>query len=195
MAERNGHYEQQAAGGPAAGDGKTRRRVLAGVAGVLGVAAAEVAGTAGPAQANNGNPVLQGTDNGYPTKRTAVFTPNNNEVGILADPSQSGKGSLGVYGIGQDAGVRGDGGSGAGFGVIGAGSSSSGVLTVPAGKSSATQTGVALTVASLLLATVQQNLSGVSVRAAVPNVTGSKFTVYLSKAPSVNTKVAWFLVN
>ena len=71
----------------------------------------------------------------------------------------------------------------------------SGVLTVAAGKSSATVTGVALSSASLVLATLQQNLSGVYVRAAVPNTTGSSFTVYLSKAPSASAKVAWFVVN
>ena len=54
---------------------------------------------------------------------------------------------------------------------------------------------MALTSASLVLATLQQNLSGVYVRAAVPNVTGSSFTVYLSKAPTTSTKVAWFVVN
>jgi hypothetical protein len=99
---------------------RTRRRLLAGAAGVLGVAAVEVAGRAAPAQADTGNPVLQGIDNGYPTHRTAVFTPNNTEVGILADPNSSGKGSLGVYGIGQDTGVLGE-GSGSGTGVQGFG--------------------------------------------------------------------------
>ena len=71
----------------------------------------------------------------------------------------------------------------------------SGRLTISAGKASATQTGIFLTAASLVLATVQQNLSGVYVRAAVPNVAGDSFTVYLSKAPSVSAKVAWFVVN
>jgi hypothetical protein len=35
----------------------------------------------------------------------------------------------------------------------------------------------------------------VYVTAAVPNVTGSSFTVYLSKAVTAATKVAWFVVN
>jgi hypothetical protein len=56
-------------------------------------------------------------------------------------------------------------------------------------------TGVALTAASLVLATLQQNLSGVYVRSAVPNVAGSSFTINLSKAPSASAKVAWFVVN
>ena len=73
--------------------------------------------------------------------------------------------------------------------------SRSGVLTIAAGKSSGTVTGVALTAASLVLATVQQNLPGVYVRAAVPNVTGSSVTINLSKAPTASAKVAWFIVN
>jgi hypothetical protein len=73
--------------------------------------------------------------------------------------------------------------------------SRSGVLTIAAGKSSGTVTGVTLTAASLVLATVQQNLSGVNVRAAVLNVTGSSVTINLSKAPSASAKVAWFIVN
>ena len=54
---------------------------------------------------------------------------------------------------------------------------------------------MALATASLVLATVQQNLSGVYVRAAVPNIAAGSFTVYLSKAPSATAKVAWFVVN
>ncbi|HEX9542105.1 MAG TPA: hypothetical protein VGA04_28575 [Streptosporangiaceae bacterium] len=42
---------------------------------------------------------------------------------------------------------------------------------------------------------MQQNVAGVWVRAAVPNVSGSSFTVYLSKAVSASTKVGWFVVN
>ena len=64
-----------------------------------------------------------------------------------------------------------------------------------AGSSSGTVTGVALGAASLVLATLQQNLSGVYVRSAVPNVPGSSFTIHLSKAVSASAKVAWFVVN
>jgi hypothetical protein len=73
--------------------------------------------------------------------------------------------------------------------------SRSGVVTVAAGKSSVTQTAVALTSASLVLATLQQNLSGVYVRAAVPNIAGKSFTVYLNKTVTAPAKVAWFIVN
>jgi len=54
---------------------------------------------------------------------------------------------------------------------------------------------VALTTASLVLATLQDNRAGIFVQAAVPNISGSSFTIHLSKAVSANTKVAWFVVN
>lgn len=73
--------------------------------------------------------------------------------------------------------------------------SRSALLTIAAGTSSATQTGVALTPASLVLATLQQDHAGVWVRSAVPNAAGSSFTVHLSKAPPAGTSVAWFVVN
>ena len=73
--------------------------------------------------------------------------------------------------------------------------SRSGVLTVAAGSSSATKTGVALTSASLVLATLQQDRAGVWVRSAVPNVAARSFSVHLSKAVAAITKVAWFVVN
>jgi len=72
--------------------------------------------------------------------------------------------------------------------------SRSGVLTIPAGKSSATQAGVALTSASLVLATMQQDRTGIYVRSAVPNVTGSSFTIHPNKSVSASTSVAWFVV-
>ena len=85
-----------------------------------------------------------------------------------------------MYGIGSTSGVLGEGGASGAAGVIGTGGGNA---------------GVALTAASLVLATVQQNLSGLYVRAAVPNITASSFTVYLSKTASASTQVAWFVVN
>jgi hypothetical protein len=73
--------------------------------------------------------------------------------------------------------------------------SRSGVLTIAAGSSTVTKTGVALTAASMVLATLQQDVAGVWVRSAVPSVTAKSFTVHLSKAVSAKTKVAWFVVN
>jgi hypothetical protein len=73
--------------------------------------------------------------------------------------------------------------------------SRSGVVTVAAGSSKVTKTGVALTAASLVLATLQQDVPGVWVRSAVPNSAGSSFTVHLNKAAPASTKIAWFVVN
>jgi len=49
---------------------------------------------------------------------------------------------------------------------------------------------VALTSASLVLATMQQDRAGVYVRSAVPNATASSFTIHLSKAVTASTSVA-----
>lgn len=268
------------------GEGRRGRRdVLAGAVGAVGVIAAEAVMKATPAQAADGDPVLQGRDNGPATGRTMVFTANNSEFASLADPNSS-KGSVGVYGHGGAAGVVGEGafsnspgvigiglnngdgvygiGGSLGSGVFGEGGPSggpgvfgvaknggpgvqgaaqangdgvmgqatsgngvhgraitstgtgvlaentaggtalevagpavfsrSGVLTISAGKSTVTKTGVTLTAASLVLATLQQSRAGIFVQAAVPDVSHSSFTIHLNKAVSVNTKVAWFVV-
>ena len=52
-----------------------------------------------------------------------------------------------------------------------------------------------LTGSSLILATLQQNQSGVWVQSAVPDVAGNSFTVHLNKAVTASTTVAWFTVN
>src|SRR6516165_8404624 len=85
----------------------SRRGLLAGAAGALGALAAESVVTAQPAQAALTNPpVLLGADNSGATRRTGIFTTGNNEWAQLADPNTSGLGSQGVYGAGQDTGVR-----------------------------------------------------------------------------------------
>jgi hypothetical protein len=120
---------------------------------------------------------------------------------------QGSGGGIGVQGIASGAGgigVDGRSVSASGAGVLAentaggdalvvsgtAAFSRSGVLTVAAGKSSATQTGVALTSASLVLATLQQDRPGVWVRSAVPKLTASSFTVHLSKAAPART-IPW----
>jgi hypothetical protein len=99
---------------------RIRRRVLTGEAAVRG-AAAEVAGSAVPAQASNGDPVLQGIDNAGAGRRTAVFTSSGDEFGVLAGPDSSGKGPVGVCGLGQDSGLPGFGRTGAGVTGLGGG--------------------------------------------------------------------------
>jgi hypothetical protein len=85
------------------------------------VIAAETIAKATPAQAAIGDPVLQGTGNGPATSRTRVFTASNAEFASLAGPNTSGKGSLGVYGHGQAAGVLGEAAGTFGIGVSGTG--------------------------------------------------------------------------
>ena len=106
------------------GPRRRRRELLAGAVGALGLIAAETVAGATPAQAANGDPVLQGSNNGPATSRTMVFTANNTEFASLADPNTSSKGSLGLYGHGQDIGVLGD---STGTGVQGNGGSNHGV--------------------------------------------------------------------
>jgi hypothetical protein len=45
------------------------------------------------------------------------------------------------------------------------------------------------------LATIQKHLAGFQIEAAVPNVSGSKLTIYFNKPAPAATSVAWFVVN
>ena len=117
----------------------------------------------------------------------------------------------GVYG-------RGDAGGTAGLGVVGYsaagtvvfGQSSTGIairargkvafdrsgkLTIQAGRSYVTKTAIPLTTASMIFATLQQNVAGVYVQAAVANPAASSFTIYLNKVVAANTVVAWFVLS
>ena len=119
-------------GGRPAGTGtrRSRRGVLAGAAGALAVVAAETATRVTPAQAANGDPVVQGADNGPTTSRTMVFTTKNEQFASLCDFGSHGKGSIGVFGHGFDAGVYGE---SDGIGVQGASFNSMGVSGVGGG--------------------------------------------------------------
>jgi hypothetical protein len=72
----------------------------------------------------------------------------------------------------------------------------SGTVTVAAGQKTASATGIALTSASLVLATVQGNVPGCYVQG-VTTVTGSSgsLTIHLSKSAPVTIKVAWFILS
>lgn len=72
----------------------------------------------------------------------------------------------------------------------------SGIVSIAAGKTSATVSGVPMTSASLVLATVQNN-AGVSVAFATPSVSAHSLMISLNKAVPVGktAKVAWFVVN
>jgi hypothetical protein len=111
---------------------------------------------------------------------------------------------VGVSGSGGSAGVKGT--SSAGIGVLASGQtalsvqgpavfSRSGTLTIAAGSKSATKTGVALTAASLVLVTAQNDAPGAVVRSAVPNAAAASFTVHLAKAITKPVTLGWFIVN
>lgn len=57
------------------------------------------------------------------------------------------------------------------------------LVTVPGG----------LTATSHVLATLQTNTGTVAVRAAVPNTSTGKITIYFTASAPVGTKVAWFV--
>ena len=129
-----------------------------------------------------------------------VAIPGTNGDGVhgLADGHGTGvKGSAGSPVIGQGVGVTAEHTSGGtALRVIGSAVfSRSGTLTIKAGHSAITQTGVALTAASLIFVTLQNHVPGVYVQSAVPDALKGSFTVHLSSAAPVATTVAWFIVN
>lgn len=73
--------------------------------------------------------------------------------------------------------------------------SRSGRLVVPAGSTAATQTGISLDSTSLVLAVLQKRRGDTHVVAAVPEATSGSFTVFLNRAVTRDTEVAWFVVN
>jgi hypothetical protein len=122
-----------------------------------------------------------------------------------------GTGGSGTGAFGEGAtGVHGNGTSATGVGILAentaggtalhvngtASFTRSGTVTVSPGHSSTTNTGIALTSASLVLATIQGNVAGLYVQGVtmVAGPSGS-FTIHLSKSAPANTKVAWFVVN
>jgi hypothetical protein len=124
----------------------------------------------------------------------------SNGDGVQGVAAGSGTGVVGVAGapaIGEGVGVTAEHTSGGtALQVIGTSVfSRSGTLTIKAGASSITLTGVALAAASLILATLQNNVPGVYVQSAVPDVSEGSFTIYLSEAVTASTTVAWFIVN
>jgi hypothetical protein len=71
----------------------------------------------------------------------------------------------------------------------------SGKIVVQAGNDRVTKFDVRLLAGSIVLVTSQQNRDGVFVQAAVPNVTGDRFTVFLNKPVTRNTTFAWVVIN
>jgi hypothetical protein len=163
--------------------------------GVVGIGGASVGdGVEGKATASGRSGVWahhEGANSGYGLRATATVG-----VGVLASGSLYGvngsattAGGTGIYASNTQSG-------GYGLRVSGkAGFSRSGVLTLAANATSITKTGVPLTSASYVLATLQTNTAGLFIQGAVPNPAGSSITIYFSKAAPIGTKVAWFVVN
>jgi hypothetical protein len=73
--------------------------------------------------------------------------------------------------------------------------SSAGELTLSKGAKNGTQWGLTLSASAFVIATLQQNLPGIYVRAAVTNAAAGSVTVYLNKAPKADARVGWMVVN
>jgi hypothetical protein len=145
----------------------------------------------------NSSPTFAAFDNG---SASALYGVSTSGSGV------DGQGSYGVYGHSVIVGVYGWSESGTAIraqtvdgtalDVLGrAVFSRSGLVSIPAGQTQAKVTGVALTSSSLVFAMVQQVAGNRFVRAAVPDVGSSSFTVYLNRPANVTISVAWFLVN
>jgi hypothetical protein len=144
----------------------------------------------------------------------AIEGENDSNGRGVSGRSESGTGVMGQSGAGG-AGVTGSGGA---WGVLGASQNGTGVqaesasgialrvhgtavftrsglATVPAGDISVRVSGVALSSSSLILATLQKKDGHAHVRAAVPDVAAHSFTIYLTRPPTIDLPVGWFVVN
>lgn len=151
------------------------------------------AGVVGDSNTNAGVVGLSSAQNGV-----SGVTSAKGFAGVLGN-DQSTAGGMGISGQSVNGvGVLAASSKGKALEVQGvAAFSRSGHATVAATKKSVTVTGVALSSSSLLLATLQTNFADTSVQSVVPDVSGSKFTINLSKAipAGKSASVAWFVVN
>jgi hypothetical protein len=130
-----------------------------------------------------------------------VLGTNLREFGIGVEGNGVDQGSIGVFGM--STGERGIGvyatANAAGSAALQVNGrsvfSNSGQIVVPAGATSGSVSGLTLSAAASALATLQQDLPGVSVRAAVPDPAAGTVTVHLSAAPAVDATVGWMVVN
>jgi hypothetical protein len=126
---------------------------------------------------------------------------SSSDFGIGVEGDASGQGAVGVFGAAsgsQGIGVYATAPNpdSAALQVNGrAVFSSAGRIVVPAGATSGTQSGLTLSAAAFVIATLQQDLPNVLVRAAVPNAAAGTVTVHLNQAPTVNAAVGWMAVN
>jgi hypothetical protein len=166
----------------------------------IATASTEIEAQSGGAAASlaDGNTGVVGAGNSVGVQGSA--NPGSNGDGVLGLADGTGSGIIGTAGassIGLGVGVHAEHSSGGtalqvdGTAVF----SNSGTLTITAGTSAVTKTGIALTAASLILATLQNNVPGTGIQSAVPDVSKNSFTIHLNKAVPVSTTVAWFIVN
>jgi hypothetical protein len=126
---------------------------------------------------------------------------SSTDFGIGVEGDASGQGAVGVFGAAT--GNRGIGvyatapsPDSAALQVNGrAVFSSTGRIVVPAGATSGTQSGLTLSTAAFVIATLQQDLPNILVRAAVPDPAAGIVTVHLNQAPNVDATVGWMAVN
>lgn len=174
------------------GDGVAGRAATNGGAGVRG----DAAGTRSPGVYGEN---VSGGDGvrGYSRQQDGV------------EGDSSAPGASGVYGFNDGNGTGATGratGSGTGVSAIAdtaAGTalkvsgkvtfSRSGVLTLTSGTT-VTKAAIDLSATSMVLATLQTNVAGLSVQSAVPNVAGKSITITLSKPVTAVTRVAFMVV-
>ena len=155
--------------------------------------------------ANTGVYAEGGSYGVYAVGATGVYAHGSGQNGVFGQTSTAG--ASGVYGENDGTGFGVAGSSAGGVGVLaqsGTGTAlqvngvaaftRGGVATVPKGSRSVVITGVQLSSASMVLATIQA--AGTRyVQSAVPDPANSRFTIYLNKAAPVAVPVAWFVVN
>ena len=184
--------------------------------GVLGETFADGVGVYGSASNSATPSVFVGTGvTGQSDAKTGV-------LGFTGTTAPAPAGYTGLYGVGvaggtagrgvygyapTGTGMQGQSASGTGVKAVAsdtgfalrvlgkAGFTRSGKTVVTAGHSNVVKTSIALTSSSFVIATLQTNVAGLFIQAVVTNPAGSKFTIYLNKAPAVNVAVAWLVVN
>lgn len=141
---------------------------------------------------------VQGTDDGASVSEAGEGVYGTSTFG---DGVKAVGGRNGVWAIGGDAGaglLAQNAGDGPALQVDGiAAFARSGIATVPARSKTTSVTGVALSPQSIVLATIQNPITGVWLECAVPDVESQSFEIVLSR-PVPERKVAsvgWFIVN
>ena len=162
-------------------------------------------GVRGASEAPDGAGVLGSHDSGvgvWGQGPIGVVGQSEADYGIGIEGDASGQGAIGVFG--EASGGQGSVGVYATASLVDSAAlqvngravfSSSGKIVVPAGAASAFQAGLSLSTAAFVLATLQQNLPNISVRAAVPDPAAGTVTVYLTAPAPVAATVGWMAVN